>query len=282
MESALPKNIKLGEDKTKKLPDFSHDRSKSSSFGQHSVSTSAKGVTACEQQKSESPSSGRPRRSRWDLESSDSVSASPSIDEITPEAKTSTPPTTTKSQKFVEIEEGELSDRLNAKKELNKKKLDEKDSKPLESGFAKSGPRFSLKPTTLGFSKQSTLKPKDARDRFSFNETNDESETGSKKRSRLFPLQYAQVPETVQDVLAYPVNWSGLTDDASHQIQGAVLKIVTDYLGNADDDLSEYLVQTIHEKLPCEDIITEMKFIFDEDASKFVASLWREVIRFTN
>ncbi|KAI9183837.1 hypothetical protein H9P43_002889 [Blastocladiella emersonii ATCC 22665] len=208
-------------------------------------------------------------------------------------------------QSFVEVEEGEVAAPKPAPSSVAS-------SAPRKLGFSLSSsgstarPGFSLgKPGGAGGAKLgfSLAKPKQGAGGGSGSSTprgassatigsssallggDDDEEAESalqRARSRMIKkLTYAEVPETTAGVLAHPVRWAGLTDDAAAAVQTAVLKRVAEYLGEDDDDLAEYLVQAVHAHTPARDVAAELRAAFLEDADEFVAGVYREVIRAT-
>ena len=57
-----------------------------------------------------------------------------------------------------------------------------------------------------------------------------------------------------------------------------VTKKMTEYLGEEEDTLTDFILSKLKARAPPQDLLTELKVVLDEDADVFVMKLWRMFI----
>jgi len=89
-----------------------------------------------------------------------------------------------------------------------------------------------------------------------------------------------QIPTDQPALFEYKINWDlidakKLIDD---KLRPWVSKKITEYLGEEEPTLIEYVCKKLHEHSPPQDIIAQLQHVLEEEASTFVIKMWRMLI----
>jgi len=89
-----------------------------------------------------------------------------------------------------------------------------------------------------------------------------------------------QIPTEQAPLFEYKINWDlidakKLIDD---KLRPWVAKKITEYLGEEEPTLIEYVCRKLHEHVPPQDILAQLQHVLEEEANTFVVKMWRMLI----
>eukprot|EP01134_Creolimax_fragrantissima_P007048 CFRG7048T1 len=87
------------------------------------------------------------------------------------------------------------------------------------------------------------------------------------------------VPTEEEVLFKYDVPWDMLTEDMfKKKIQPWVNKKITEYIGEEEPSLTEFICDKVREKCAPAEILTDVSQVLDEEANIFVVKLWRLLV----
>ncbi|XP_051121982.1 RNA-binding motif protein 25 isoform X2 [Andrographis paniculata] len=87
------------------------------------------------------------------------------------------------------------------------------------------------------------------------------------------------IPKTRDELFSYEINWSIYDQNALHErLRPWISKKITDYLGEEEVTLVEYIVSSTQEHVDAGEMLERLQSILDDEAEMFVLKMWRMLI----
>ncbi|PIN13026.1 U1 snRNP complex, subunit SNU71 [Handroanthus impetiginosus] len=87
------------------------------------------------------------------------------------------------------------------------------------------------------------------------------------------------IPKTKDELFTYEINWAIYEQNALHErMRPWISKKITDYLGEEEDTLVDYIVSSTQEHVDAGEMLERLQTILDDEAEMFVLKMWRMLI----
>ncbi|EPS71669.1 hypothetical protein M569_03088 [Genlisea aurea] len=87
------------------------------------------------------------------------------------------------------------------------------------------------------------------------------------------------IPKTKDELFSYKINWPVYDQNMLHErLRPWIAKKITDFLGEEEDTLVEYIVSGTQEHVSAGDMLERLQTILDDEAEMFVLKMWRMLI----
>uniref|UniRef100_A0AC35UH37 RRM domain-containing protein n=1 Tax=Rhabditophanes sp. KR3021 TaxID=114890 RepID=A0AC35UH37_9BILA len=87
------------------------------------------------------------------------------------------------------------------------------------------------------------------------------------------------IPKDKDELYATPVDWESCNEVIiKTKVRGWIETKVTEYLGEKEDELTDFITQQVLERKSPQMILKDVKMVLDEDAETFTIKLWRLLI----
>jgi RNA-binding protein 25 len=107
----------------------------------------------------------------------------------------------------------------------------------------------------------------------------DNIDNGQEKRLRDQEI-IEKIPIQRNDLFSYPINWSSIQESGMLEtaMRPWVVKKVSEYLGESDTTLIEFIMTKIRMGSKPDDLLEELTVVLDSETENFVTKLWRMLI----
>jgi len=89
-----------------------------------------------------------------------------------------------------------------------------------------------------------------------------------------------QIPIEKEELFAFKIDWKVIDDNdiVEDKMRPWVSKKITEFLGEEEPTLIEYICKKLVDHSPPQDILDQLQLVLDEEATTFVIKMWRMLI----
>jgi len=89
-----------------------------------------------------------------------------------------------------------------------------------------------------------------------------------------------QIPIEKEELFAFKIDWKLIDDNdiVEDKMRPWVTKKITEFLGEEEPTLIEYICKKLVDHSPPQDILDQLQLVLDEEATTFVIKMWRMLI----
>lgn len=104
------------------------------------------------------------------------------------------------------------------------------------------------------------------------------SSSSAEQEAKLKALEQ-NIPESVNELFAWDIKWDSVEDAILEEvIRPSVISNVVEYLGVQEEDLINFIMDTIKSHKPPQELVSELEMTLDEDAQVLTQNIWRLLI----